>query len=263
MPFKHVLKLTALILLSGSHLAVAQPLLEALVPAYFDPSSNPTAWSTLANTAAKIPLSAIMNPNSGPGSAQDSNYVTATNNLRVAGGHVLGYVATSYGARPIADVMSDVNKYIAWYPVDGIFLDEMTSDANSTHYSYYQSIYNQIKAINLNYRIIGNPGTNTQEAYLTTPTADALVIFESTAKNYQKFTPSAWTNNYGRQHFVNLVYSLSTSSQIKTFLNRAANSNTGLVYLTNDGGSNPWDTLTSYWDTEVNCIVNINAGLTC
>ncbi|MEQ1666901.1 MAG: spherulation-specific family 4 protein [Sulfuriferula sp.] len=255
--------ISALILLSSAHMASAQPLLEALVPAYFDPTSNPNAWNTLTSTASKIPLSAIMNPNSGPGSAQDTSYLNATNNLRIAGGHVLGYVATSYGARPIGDVMADVNKYIAWYPVDGIFLDEMTSDANSSHYSYYQSIYNQIKALNVNYRIIGNPGTNTQETYLTTPTADALVIFENTAKSYSKFIPSSWVKNYNRQGFASLVYSLNNSAQIKTFLNQAVSGNSGLVYLTNDGGSNPWDTLTSYWDTEVNCIMTINAGLSC
>lgn len=258
-----VAHITALVLLSSAHIASAQPLLEALVPAYFNPANNPSAWNTLTSTASKIPLSVIMNPNSGPSSAQDTSYLNATNNLRIAGGHVLGYVATSYGARPIADVMADVNKYIAWYPVDGIFLDEMTSDANSTHYSYYQSIYNQIKALNVNYRIIGNPGTNTQETYLTTPTADALVIFENTAKSYNKFIPSTWVLNYNRQHFAHLIYSLGTSGQIKSLLNQAANENAGLVYLTTDGNNNPWDMLTNYWDTEVNCIMSINAGLSC
>ena len=241
----------------------AQPILEALVPAYFNPVSNPEAWNSLTNAAPKIPLSAIMNPDSGPGNAQDVNYLTVTTSLRNAGGHILGYVATSYGTRPITDVINDVNRYIAWYPIDGIFLDEMTNDADSSHYTYYQSIYNQIKAINYNYRVIGNPGTNTQEAYLTTPTADALVVFENTARSYNKFQPAAWTLNYDRRYFAHLVYNLNNNEQIKTYLNQAVNNNAGLVYLTNDTTSNPWDTLTSYWDTEVNCIANINAGLVC
>ncbi|MDR3391039.1 MAG: spherulation-specific family 4 protein [Sulfuriferula sp.] len=245
------------------HIASAQPLLEALVPAYFDPVVNPSAWNTLAANAGKIPLSVIMNPASGPGSVQDASYVTAVQNVRVAGGHVLGYVSTAYGTRPIADVMNDINLYIAWYAIDGIFVDEMSSDANSSHYSYYQSLYQQIKAINYNYRVIGNPGTNTQEAYLTLPTADALVVFESTAKNYSKYVPSTWIYNYNRQYFANLVYAMSSSSQLGSYLNLAVSRNAGLVYLTSDSGRNPWDTLPGYWDTEVNCIANINAGLSC
>lgn len=259
-------RLMAAMMITGllnSQAALAQPLLEALVPAYFDPSVNPAGWSTLTATAQKIPLSVIMNPASGPGTTQDASYVTAAQNIRLAGGHVLGYVATGYGTRPMADVMNDINLYIAWYPVDGIFIDEMSSDANTSHYSYYQSIYNQIKTLNYNYRVIGNPGTNTQEAYLTLPTADALVVFESTAKNYGKYVPSAWIFNYSRQYFGNLIYSMSSSSQVGSYLNQALNRNAGLVYVTNDGGRNPWNTLPSYWDIETNCIANLNQGLGC
>ena len=247
----------------ASQVVSAQPLLEALVPAYFDPPVNPAGWSSLATAAQKIPLSVIMNPNSGPGAAQDASYVSAVQNVRLAGGHVLGYVSTGYGTRPMADVINDINLYIAWYPVDGIFLDEMSNDANTSHYTYYQSIYDQIKTINYNYRVIGNPGTNTQQSYLTLPTADALVVFEGKARAYNSFVPSAWVAGYNRQYFGNLVYSMTNSSQLSTYLNLAVSRNAGLVYLTNDTGTNPWDTLPGYWDAEVNCIANINQGLAC
>ena len=42
---------------------------------------------------------------------------------------MLGYVPTGYGARPLADVLADVRRYLAWYGVDGIFFDEASSDA--------------------------------------------------------------------------------------------------------------------------------------
>lgn len=263
----HISKLLSMGLLGSSlfisPMSQAQPILEALVPAYFDPLVNPAAWHTLAASAQKIPLTVIMNPNSGPGTVQDDSYVTAVQNLRLAGGHVLGYVATGYGTRPMADVINDINLYVSWYAVDGIFIDEMSNDANNSHYAYYQSIYDQIKTINPNYRVIGNPGTQTEATYLALPTADTLLVFEDTARSYNKYVPSAWNADYNRQYFAHLVYSMTSSSKIGQYLNLATSRNAGLVYLTNDSGANPWDRLPGYWDAEVNCIANINLGLAC
>jgi len=58
-----------------------------------------------------------LNPNSGPGTSQDSNYVQALANLHQAGGKVTAYVHTSYGTRPLADVESDINltfRFMRW-----------------------------------------------------------------------------------------------------------------------------------------------------
>ena len=41
---------------------------------------------------------------------------------------MLGYVATTFGARPAADVEADAARYRDWYGVDGIFLDEVADD---------------------------------------------------------------------------------------------------------------------------------------
>ena len=71
----------------------------ALVPAYFYPSYLGSPWDDLNTAAARIPIEAIMNPDSGPGSGVNSDYVTAVQNLQAAGGKVIGYVATGYGTR--------------------------------------------------------------------------------------------------------------------------------------------------------------------
>ena len=67
-----------------------------LVPAYIYPVAG-GAWDQLAAVASTVPLIAIVNPNSGPGTASDPNYVSAINNVRAAGGGVIGYVPTDYG----------------------------------------------------------------------------------------------------------------------------------------------------------------------
>src|ERR1051326_8941561 len=42
------------------------------------------------------------------------------------------------------------------------------------------------------------------------------------------------------------------------FGNLAAARNAGWIYVTDDSGSNPWDTLPSYWTNEVNYIQSLN-----
>ena len=100
-----------------------------------------------------------MNPASGPGSVANSDYQYAVTQLQAAGGTVIGYVPTGYGFRSIADVMADVQSYIDWYSVDGIFLDEMGNSAGSLD---YVALYGQIKALatslGIDLHVVGNPG---------------------------------------------------------------------------------------------------------
>src|SRR5437899_3057166 len=57
-----------------------------LVPAYFYPSPSGSPWGQLTTAAATVRITAIMNPNSGPGATFDANYAAAVNDLRAAGG---------------------------------------------------------------------------------------------------------------------------------------------------------------------------------
>jgi hypothetical protein len=100
--------------------AVEAAPLGILVPAYFYPGS---LWNSMSNAALRVPLIAIMNPNSGPGASQDPNYIAAVNNLRHTGAQVIGYVSTAYATRLLAQVEADIDSYLSWYTLDGIFLD--------------------------------------------------------------------------------------------------------------------------------------------
>lgn len=143
--------------LGGASLANAESL---LVPAYIYPSgSGGDAWTTLATTAQKVATTVILNPSSGPGSAQDANYVAAIAQIHAAGGKVIGYVSSAYATRSLSAVVQDISTYLSFYSVDGFFIDEMTSDSDTTHIQYYQSVYNYIKGLSSAYAVTGNPGT--------------------------------------------------------------------------------------------------------
>ncbi|KAF1029743.1 MAG: hypothetical protein GAK40_00343 [Burkholderia plantarii] len=162
---------------------------DLVVPAYFYPSgTGATAWSTLATNAASVPITAIVNPNSGPGTAVDPAYTSAIAKVRAAGGKVIAYVHTSYGSRSLSDVTADINRYLAYYTVDGFFIDEMANDSTTAHVQYYQSLYNYIKGLSANYQVVNNPGANLPEIYASLPVADRFVVYEDQQANYASYT---------------------------------------------------------------------------
>jgi Spherulation-specific family 4 len=151
----------------------------ALVPAYFYPGSN---WDMLDQAAGIIPVEAIMNPASGPGSSVDPNYVTAVNNLQSAGGKVLGYVPTTFGTRSLAAVESDINFYVNNYHVNGIFLDEVSASQSGDH-AYYAALYQYIKSLSSNLSVVDNTGIPFPPVDTFVDVADTLVTFEGPLTN--------------------------------------------------------------------------------
>jgi hypothetical protein len=226
-----------------------------LVPGYFDPPGG--FWSELNFAATRVPLVAIMNPNNGPGRTQNPNFVAAVNSLHTAGGHVIGYVSTSYAARDTNTVKADIDRYFGFYSVDGIFLDEMTNDANTSHLNYYAALYQYIQRQGTNLVVVGNPGINTQEGYLTRPAADVLVTFESDA-GYSSLVVDRWVTNHLARQFSHLPYNVPSAAAMTNHINLAASRNAGWIYVTDDALPNSWDTLPAFWTNEVNYIRSLN-----
>src|SRR5207344_3123205 len=81
--------------------------------------------------------------------------------------------------------------------------------------------------------------------------ADIINIFEGTPSAYSGFTPSTWTTNYPASKFAHLIYGATGTSSLTSVLAQSATRRAGYVYVTNDTLPNPWDTLPSYWTTEV------------
>ncbi|WCM21070.1 spherulation-specific family 4 protein [Paraburkholderia bryophila] len=236
--------------LHGTAFAATTAAVGLVVPSYFNATGSVANWNSLVTSARQVATTAILNPNSGPGTTTDPNYAAATAKVRAAGGKVLGYVHTSYGTRSLSAVVADVNAYVALYKVDGFFIDEMSSDNNIAHIQYYQSLYNYIKGLNATYSVTANPGTNIPELYASLPTADQFVVFESTAKAYASYKPLSWQAAYPKNRFVHMVYN-ATTAQMPSIVQYASTHGAGGVYVTSLAGSNPYKALPPYWSNEV------------
>jgi hypothetical protein len=62
----------------------------------FNPATDPSDWAALTAAAAEIPLTAILNPNSGPGTSQDLGYVSAINASPRSHVHWIGRFAVPF-----------------------------------------------------------------------------------------------------------------------------------------------------------------------
>ena len=244
----------ALVICFALALGVSAAPLGILVPAYFYPG---TLWSSLNFAAGQVPLVAIMNPNSGPDTAQNPDYVAAVNSLRAAGGRVIGYVSTAYTTRSTNTVKTDIDRYFSFYSVDGIFLDEFTNDANTNHLNYYAALYQYLQTKGTNLLVVGNPGINTLETYLTRPCADVLVTFEVDT-GYASLVVDGWVTNHLARQFSHLPYNVPSATTMTNDVNLAIARNAGWIYVTGDSGANPWDTLPTYWTNEVNYVRSLN-----
>ena len=227
-----------------------------IVPAYFYPSGN-SYWSQLATAAASVPLVAVMNPNNGPGTVRDPNYAAAVQQVQAAGGKVYGYVYTDYGSRSLTQVKADINHYFNWYHVDGIFVDQMTNDVNSTHQQYYAQIDHFVHHKEASWIDVGNPGSNTPRSYVG-HAADELVLFENDGSGYSTYKPPAYQKDYPAGDFANILYNVASASTMQSDVNLAVSRNTGWIYVTDDTLPNPYDTLPSYWDQEVSAVAAVN-----
>jgi hypothetical protein len=249
---------------SNIRLAKRQSKLNILIPLYIYPNwydRDKYIWTQVVVAATKVPITAIVNPNNGPNAAPpNADYQQGIKDLRQAGVRIVGYVHSNYGKRNLKLVKSDVDLYIKHFNIDGIFVDETASSRNKL--DYYQKLYQYIKSQRKSLQVIINPGTDLDESYLKKPVADVAVIFENDRKAWNTYQPPVYQYNYSAPHFAALVHTAGNSKMMKEILDRAANSNFGYIYITNDSTNtanrNPWDSLPSYWQAEVDYIQNLN-----
>lgn len=161
--------------LSGNIRAQSTVIGGAIIPLYIYPTDP--RWTTIINIKdahPKVPIVAVVNPNSGPGSVQDVNFVNGINKLMLHGISVIGYTATGYGSVPLPCIEGQINLYHSWYNVDGILFDEMINVTG--HENYYRTLSNYAKSLGLSYTV-GNPGADIPPTYVGT--VDTILIYES------------------------------------------------------------------------------------
>jgi len=218
------------------------PATGVIIPLYSYPGAAWDAIIQAKNAYPSVPIVAVINPNNGPGAAQDPNYVTWINNLRAAGVTVLGYVWTHYAARGLSSIESDIGAYKSWYGVSGIFFDEMSSAPG--HESYYSTLNNYAQSLGL-VLTVGNPGASVPASYIGT--LDCIVIYENLGTPTTAGLSSA-TMGMSKSNFAMIAYgvnSLSPSSESN------ASYYVHYLYLTNGAMPNPYTSLPSYFSALV------------
>lgn len=234
-----IVLLLATIVLSN---VVTQAAQRMIIPAYFYP--GPLWNQAIAGTP--IVTTMIMNPDSGPGLAPSSSYGNAVANAQLAGVEILGYVHTSYGTRPLAEVQAEIDAYLTWYAVNGIFLDETSSGTQDL--PYYQTISNYIRR-SAGPVVMMNPGVYPDPAYANL--ADVLLVFENSFDKYRYAIVPGWATTLPAEKFLHVVFGAGSINKMRLAVRWSRQRNAGNVYITNDVLDNPYDTLPSYWSSEL------------
>jgi hypothetical protein len=205
----------------------------SLIPAYL----SPQGIVDLAD-AAPGPRRLIVNPASGPGERADPDYRSAVNHARAGGARVLGYVATTFGARDPAAVLADVAHYREWYGVDGIFLDEVAHD--EARLPYYAELSRRLRGDG---ELVFNPGTVPARGYFDL--ADVVVTFEGPFADYaaRLAQAPAWLRDVPAQRIAHLVYAASAAQARSIF---AATPRDVHLYVTSGAPPDPWGTPPPY-----------------
>jgi hypothetical protein len=216
--------------------------LRVMVPAYFEPQEY---WDGI-NAAASTTGLVILNPNSGP-DKPDATWKARTQAAQAEGITVIGYVLTDEGERPQAAVRADIKAYYDWFGVDGIYLDETSSNAEDV--AYYREMAAYARKLKPGAVIAVNPGYTPPEAFMKF--ANYVETFEYDFATYEKQTFPAWTRNYSADRFIHVVHSVPDDvDAAQRVLALARERNAGWVFMTDETnpdviykslGGNLWD----------------------
>jgi hypothetical protein len=209
---------------------------QLVVPAYFHPAVRPEEWASLTEHAPHIRV-IVHNPGSGPGEALDESFNVPLGQLRAAGVQVVGYVDTSYGLRPTAEVLADFERYVGWYGVSGVFFDRVPTGPD--HVPHYARLSREARQLGADV-VAFNHGAYPIEAYAEH--GDLLGTFEGTWDAYVGAMVPRWSRSRPAGQFFHLIYSVPHPCFSDAFL-LVARRRTGCVYVTDRGGINPWDRL--------------------
>ncbi|HEV2192907.1 MAG TPA: spherulation-specific family 4 protein, partial [Nitrosopumilaceae archaeon] len=225
-----------------SHQAHAASSTGVMIALYTYPGSTWDAIAQAKSAHPSVPIVAIINCCNGPGTSQDSNYVTGIQKLHSAGVIVIGYVDTLYGARNTSIVKSEINAWKSFYNIDGIFFDEMANTSGLE--TYYSNLSQYAKSLGYT-MTVGNPGTDTLPSYIGT--VDDMMIYESPGLPAWS-TLQGWHTSYNKSNFSMIAFGISSLNQ--SFITSASNY-VGYIYITDNNLPNPYNTVPSYFGNEV------------
>jgi len=226
-----------------------------LIPLFIYPTTVST-WSSIAALPAaypNVPVIAIINPDSGPGTSQDPNYVAGINSLKASGVVTVGYVWTNYGAVSLQSVESSIDTWKSLYGVTGIFLDAMAYTPG--YESYYQSIVTYAKGTDGMSIVIGNPGTDTVASYVGNGGVDNIGFYEDFGTPTIAYLSSPFHTTYPKTEWSFLAHGVASLND--SFIIQASQY-VSYLYVSSGPGSAPWGTIPSYLDQMAADLAKVN-----
>lgn len=216
------------------------------VPAYFHPFWAGAEWSWLTREEGTDPVGiVVINPDTGPGRGPDDAYRSVCASAHRPDRCVAGYVDSSYGRRPLDDVVADATAYARFYALHAVFLDQVSSGSDGL--DYYCRLVRALREFGVD-EVILNPGVPPDPGYRDL--GDVVVEFEGDWTAYRRLRritpPSGGESPRGGGRSWHLVHGVPPGEHADT-IEWARRHAVDFVYVTERRMPNPWDGLPSTW----------------
>ncbi|KAK4695269.1 hypothetical protein P7C71_g2461, partial [Lecanoromycetidae sp. Uapishka_2] len=224
-------------------LAIPARSLFVLVPLYLYPGNSASAWSNVTAAIAANPhvdWQIIINPNSGPGTyPPDANYIAGVSKINSYPNAVtLGYVDTGFTQISYSTLESQVDTWANWstytaanIAIHGIFFDDVSDDASSSSYNYYQqaAAYAHSTMPSKPAPVVFNPGTTAPDQLFAY--ADTIVQYEGQLSTYKDTATISTFNQAFDQQTAIVIYDTTTTANVKTYVHDMAVNGIEAVYF--------------------------------
>ncbi|WP_372458479.1 spherulation-specific family 4 protein [Streptomyces sichuanensis] len=241
--------------------------LRIAVPGFAHPLVAPAEWGGLQRTG--LPLDWVVlgagtlrgtggpggGPDGsvgGPGFRQDPYCLSAVVPLRTSGVRVLGHLDTGHGTRPFGELLSDAQRYLNWYRVDGFALGRCPTDAAGL--PGIRRVAGALRTLLDAAHVVLVQGGPACSGYAAV--ADQLVTFAGPWSRYRWSQAPEWTAEHPPERFCHLVHGVPRH-HLDEALRIARWQGAGTVYLTDrtdHDDVDPWESLPGYWDDIVSRI---------
>ncbi|MFE1439295.1 spherulation-specific family 4 protein [Streptomyces sp. NPDC058739] len=222
------------------------------IPGYAHPLLAPAEWGELTRPGTPVHW-AVLDVADGPGVRPDPHCLQAAGRLRHAGVRVLGRLDTTYGARPFADVISDAQRYLDWYRVDGFVLDRCPGERAAL--PGVRRMVTVLRGMAEASHLVLGHGIHPYPGYAEA--ADQLVTFSGPWTDYRWSQVAEWTAEYPPERFCHLVHGVP-GVHLDEALRIARWQGAATIWFTDrtdrGGEADPWEAMPGYWDEIVSRI---------
>ncbi|MFF6806657.1 spherulation-specific family 4 protein [Streptomyces sp. NPDC012616] len=221
-------------------------------PGLAHPLVAPAEWGELARPGRPLHWVAL-DVADGPGSRPDPSCLESAGRLRNAGIRVLGRIDALYGARAIAEVISEAQRYLDWYQVDGFLLDRSPADRGTL--PGLRRTAGALRTLHGAPHVVLDHGVHPHPGYAEL--ADQLVTFSGPWSDYRWSQVAEWTAEHPPERFCHFVHGVPRG-HLDEALRIARWQGAATIWFTDGtergGARDPWETMPGYWDDIVSRI---------